>query len=162
MDNQSSLLVRVVDEAMVRWPNGHIGSKDAQVSWGFEPGIVLAGFSATLGATGDKRYLKYIQDAVDQFVTADGSIRTYDQHAYSLNIILIGRQLLLLYKATKEEKYRRAADTLYQQLNTQPRNLSGGYWHEHFTPNLMLIDDEYMFAPFLAEYAATFHQSDRK
>ena len=145
---------------MARWPGGHIGPKDAQVSWGFEPGIVLACFSATLAATGDKRYMDYIQHAVDQFVTADGSIRTYDLHAYSLNNILIGRQLLLLYKATKEEKYRKAADALYQQLLAQPRTLSGGYWHEQFTPNLMLIDDEYMFAPFLAEYATIFHQSN--
>jgi aspartyl-tRNA(Asn)/glutamyl-tRNA(Gln) amidotransferase subunit A len=160
IENQGSLSVRVADAAMARWPDGHIGPKDTSVSWGFEPGIVLAGFSATLGATSDKRYLNYIQHAVDQFVTPDGLIRTYDLHAYSLNNILIGRQLLLLYKATKEEKYRRAADTLYQQLLTQPRTLSGGYWHELFTPNLLLVDDEYMFAPFLAEYATTFHQSN--
>ena len=159
MESQSSLSVRVADEAMVRWPEGHIGAKGASVSWGFEPGIVLAGFSATYAATGDKRYLDYIQHTVDQFVGADGSIRTYDLHIYSLNNILIGRQLLLLYKTTKEEKYRKAADILYQQLLTQPRTPSGGYWHEQLTPNLMLDDDEYMFAPFLVQYADTFQMS---
>jgi aspartyl-tRNA(Asn)/glutamyl-tRNA(Gln) amidotransferase subunit A len=160
IENTGSLSVRVADAAMARWPDGHIGAKDSAVSWGFEPGIVLAGFSATLGATGDKRYLDYIQHAVDQFVGPDGSIRTYDLHAYSLNNILIGRQLLLLYKATREEKYHKAADTLYQQLVAQPRTLSGGYWHQQSTPNLMLDDDEFMFAPFLAEYAVTFHRSN--
>lgn len=160
IEKRGSLSAQVADTAMARWPNGHIGAKDAAVSWGFEPGIVVAGFSATYGATGDKRYLDYIQHAVDQFVVPDGSIRTYDLHAYSLNNILIGRQLLLLYKATREEKYRKAADTLYQQLVAQPRTLSGGYWHQQSTPNLMLDDDEFMFAPFLAEYAVTFHQSN--
>lgn len=159
MENQGSLAVRVADEAMARWPEGHIGAKGAAVSWGFEPGIVLAGFAATFSATGDKRYLDYIQQTVDQFVGPDGSIRTYDPRAYSLNNILIGRQLLLLYKSTKEEKYRKAAGILYQQLLTQPRTPSGGYWHEQLTPNLMLDDDEYMFAPFLVQYAGTFHES---
>ncbi len=159
IESKDSHLVGVANAAMARWPDGHIGPKNASVSWGFEPGIVLAGFNAAFAATGDQRYLDYIRHAVDQFVAAEGSIRTYDLHAYSLNNLLIGRQLLLLYKTTKEEKYRRAADTLYQQLATQPRAPSGGYWHEQFTPNLMLIDDEYMFAPFLAEYGAAFHRS---
>ncbi len=160
IEHQGSLCVRVAAAAIARWPDGHIAPKNASVSWGFELGIVLAGFSATFGATGNQRYLDYIQHAVDRFVTPDGSLRTYDPHAYSLNDILIGRQLLLLYKATNEEKYRRAADTLYQQLLTQPRTLSGGYWHAQATPNLLLLDDEYMFAPFLAEYAVTFHSSN--
>jgi unsaturated rhamnogalacturonyl hydrolase len=155
---QNSLTVRVADSAMKRWPNGHIGAKDATVSWGFEPGIVLAGFNAMWNETHDPRYLNYIQQAVNQFVTVDGAIRTYDSQVYSLNNILIGRQLLALYRATGDERYRKAADTLHEQLLHQPRTASGGYWHTRATPDLMLLDDTFMFAPFLAEYAATFKQ----
>src|SRR5215469_7723153 len=143
---------------MDRWPMGHIADKNGSPVWGFEPGIVLSGMSAVWQATGDQRYLSYIRQAVDQWVQPDGSIKTYDGSAYSLNDILIGRELLLLYQQTHEEKYRIAAETLHKQLTTQPRTASGGMWHTKATPNLMLLDDEYMLAPFYAEYARTFHQ----
>jgi len=143
---------------MERWPEGHIADKDTLPVWGFEPGIVLSGMSAVWKATGNRRYLVYIRKAVDQWVKPDGSIKTYDGDAYSLNNILIGRELLLLYQRTHEERYRIAAETLHKQLAAQPRTASGGMWHAQATPNLMLLDDEYMLAPFYAEYARTFHR----
>lgn len=145
---------------MERWPDGHIADKNVSPIWGFEPGIVLSGMSAVWKSTGDRRYLVYIRQAVDQWVQPDGSIKTYDGKAYSLNNILIGRELLLLYQQTHEERYRIAAETLHRQLATQPRTSSGGMWHAKATPNLMLLDDEYMLAPFYAEYAKTFHQQE--
>jgi len=64
----------------------------------------------------------------------------------------------LLYQQTHEERYRVAAETLNKQLAAQPRTSSGGMWHAKATPNLMLLDDEFMLAPFYAEYARMFHQ----
>jgi unsaturated rhamnogalacturonyl hydrolase len=151
--------LRVADEAMERWPQGHVADSTTASVWGFEPGIVLSGFSEVWQATGDPRYLTYIKQAVDQWVQPDGSIRTYDSGAYSLNNILIGRELLLLYQQTRDQRYRTAAETLHQQLTKQPKTISGGMWHAKATPNLMLLDDEYMLAPFWAEYARTFHQA---
>jgi unsaturated rhamnogalacturonyl hydrolase len=149
---------RVADAAMERWPGGHIAPRDAPVAWGFEPGILLTGVQALWTATNNQAYFDYIQHAIDQFVQPDGSIRTYDPKAYALNNILMGRQLLMLYHVTKDERYRKAAGVLHQQLATQPRTASGGFWHAQATPNLMLLDDEFMVAPFAAEYAVTFHQ----
>ena len=145
---------------MERWPNGHIGPANAAVSWGFEPGIVLAGIDAVWSATHDERCFEYIQRSVDQFVQADGSIRTYDARAYALNNILIGRQLLTLDRVAHEEKYRKAIETLHAQLVAQPRTASGGFWHAQAAPNLMLLDDTFMFAPFDAEYAVNFHHPE--
>jgi unsaturated rhamnogalacturonyl hydrolase len=121
-------------------------------------GIVLAGMNAVWTATNDPTYLAYLQRAVDQFVQPDGTIVSYDAQAYSLNNILIGRQLLTLYRATHQEKYKLAAERLRRQIATQPRTASGGVWHSRATPNLMLLDDQFMLAPFYAEYAAAFHE----
>lgn len=153
------ITLQLADDAMKRWPQGHIANGKTSSVWGFEPGIVLSGMSAIWQATGDQHYLTYIKQAVDQWVQPDGSIRTYDGREYSLNNILIGRELLLLYRQTHEERYRIAAETLHKQLATQPRTASGGMWHARATPNLMLLDDEYMLAPFWAEYARTFHKT---
>jgi unsaturated rhamnogalacturonyl hydrolase len=97
-----------------------------------------------------------MQQAVDRYVQPDGAIASYDSQAYSLNNILIGRQLLTLYRVTHREKYKLAAERLRKQIATQPRTASGGMWHSKATPNLMLLDDQFMLAPFYAEYAATF------
>jgi unsaturated rhamnogalacturonyl hydrolase len=154
----SPLTIRVANQIMVRWPDGHLGPKNAPAAWGFELGIVLAGMNAVWRATNDAKYLDYVQHGVDQFVQPDGAIANYDSRAYSLNNILIGRQLLTLYRATHQKKYKFAAERLRQQIATQPRTVSGGLWHSTTTPNLMLLDDQFMFAPFYAEYAATFHE----
>jgi unsaturated rhamnogalacturonyl hydrolase len=157
---ESALPMRVAHEAMERWPNGHIGPRDSAVVWGFEPGILLAGFAALWDATGNKASFDYIRKSIDQFVQPDGSIRTYDLKAYALNNILMGRDLLLLYRVTGDEKYHTAADHLHQQLATQSRTASGGLWHAQATPNLMLLDDQFMVAPFAAEYAVMFHRPE--
>ena len=150
--------LRVANQAMERWPDGRIGPKGTPAAWSFELGIVLAGISAVWSATREPAYLYYLQHTIDNFVQPDGVIAAYDMRAYSLNNILIGRELLLLYGVTLQEKYRRAAETLRQQIATQPRTTSGGLWHSKSTPNLMLLDDQFMVAPFYAEYAATLHE----
>jgi unsaturated rhamnogalacturonyl hydrolase len=152
------LTVRVANQVIVRWPEGHISPKGTPTIWGFELGIVLAGMNAVWNETREPKYFDYLQRAVDQFVQPDGTIATYNSQAYSLNNILIGRQLLMLYQATHKEKYKLAAERLRHQIATQPRNASGGVWHSRTTPNLMLLDDQFMLAPFYAEYAATFHE----
>jgi unsaturated rhamnogalacturonyl hydrolase len=155
---EAPLTVRVADQVIVRWPDGHLNPKGTPTTWGFELGIVLAGMNSVWSATKEPKYLNYVQHGVDQFVQPDGAIVSYDPQAYSLNSILIGRQLLTLYRVTHQEKYKLAAERLRKQIATQPRTASGGVWHSRATPNLMLLDDQFMLAPFYAEYAATFHE----
>ena len=95
---------------------------------------------------------------MDHFVNDDGSIRTYSLDEYNIDNILPGRNLLFLYKLTGEEKYRKAAATLREQLKTHPRTSEGGFWHKKIYPSQMWLDGLYMGEPFYAEYAATFHE----
>ncbi len=150
--------IRVANEAMERWPDGRLGPKGTPAVWGFELGIVLCGMDSVWRATREPVYFNYLQHVVEQLVRPDGAIDTYNLQAYSLNNILIGRELLTLYQATHQEKYLLAAKTLRQQIAAQPRTPAGGVWHAKATPDLMLIDDQFMLAPFYAEYAAIFHE----
>jgi unsaturated rhamnogalacturonyl hydrolase len=155
---QQPLTVRVANQAMERWPDGRLGAQGTSPVWGFELGIVLCGMDAVWHATRKAAYFHYVQHTVDHLVQPDGTIDTYNLQAYSLNNILIGRELLMLYRATHQEKYRLAAKSLRQQIAAQPRTSSGGVWHAKATPDLMLLDDQFMLAPFYAEYAAIFHE----
>ncbi len=44
---------------------------------------------------------------VDQYVTADGEILTYEPDKYNLDMICMGRTALRLFKATGEAKYEK-------------------------------------------------------
>jgi unsaturated rhamnogalacturonyl hydrolase len=126
--------------------------------WTYDHGLVLKGIERVYQNTRDKQYLDFIQRSMDHFVAGDGSIRTYSVEEYNIDHILPGRTLLFLYKATKEEKYRKAAELLRSQLKTHPRTSEGGFWHKKIYPSQMWLDGLYMAEPFYAEYALTFDE----
>jgi len=126
--------------------------------WTYDFGVVLKGIEGVWLRTADRRYFEHIRQGLDYFVNADGAIRTYQLDDYNIDNINLGRSLLLLYKVTGEDKYRKAADTLRQQLKTHPRTSEGGFWHKKIYPSQMWLDGLYMGEPFYAEYAATFHE----
>jgi unsaturated rhamnogalacturonyl hydrolase len=151
---------RTAQAAMARWPNGRFVPAGAKWVWNYELGALLMGVDGVWRRTGEGKYFEYIQGAVDPFVGADGSISTYKVDEYQLDSVLLGRQLLLLYRVTKQEKYAKAATVLYEQLKHQPRTASGGFWHKERYPNQMWLDGLYMAEPFYAEYAEVFHHPE--
>jgi unsaturated rhamnogalacturonyl hydrolase len=126
--------------------------------WSYEQGVVLKGIEGVWLSTGDGRYFSFIQKGMDNFVNADGTIRTYKAEDYNLDNINSGKILLLLYKVTGQDRYRKAAALLREQLKNHPRTSDGGFWHKKIYPNQMWLDGLYMAEPFYAEYAATFHE----
>ena len=127
--------------------------------WSYEQGVVLKGIEGVWLSTADGRYFSFIQKGMDNFVNADGTIRTYNSEDYNLDNINSGKCLLLLYKVTGQEKYRKAGALLREQLKNHPRTSDGGFWHKKVYPYQMWLDGLYMAEPFYAEYAATFHES---
>lgn len=127
--------------------------------WTYDHGLVLKGIERVYAATNDKQYLDFIKRNIDHFVSDDGSIRTYKLDDYNIDNILPGRNLLFLYKTTGEEKYRKAAAELRNQLKTHPRTSEGGFWHKKIYPSQMWLDGLFMGEPFYAEYAATFSEA---
>jgi unsaturated rhamnogalacturonyl hydrolase len=125
--------------------------------WTYDHGLVLKGIEGVWLSTGDGDYFRFIQRGMDHFVGNDGSIRTYSLDDYNIDNILPGRNLLLLYKVTGQEKYRKAAGLLREQLKTHPRTSEGGFWHKKIYPSQMWLDGLFMGEPFYAEYSATFH-----
>jgi len=129
--------------------------------WNYEMGVVLMGFEKLAQTTGEKKYTRYTKNIIDHFITAEGVIRTYQLEEYNSDNIPTGRQLLHLYKSTKDEKYKIAAASLYQQVSWQPRNKAGGYWHKLKYPMQMWLDGLYMMEPFAVEYAVLFNDTQK-
>ena len=140
------------------WRDAAKNESGTPAKWTYDHGLVLKGIEGVWRATGDGRYFNHIKQGMDEYVNADGTIRTYKLDDYNIDNVLNGRVLLLLYKVTGQEKYRKAAALLREQLKTHPRTSEGGFWHKKIYPSQMWLDGLYMGEPFYAEYAATFHE----
>jgi unsaturated rhamnogalacturonyl hydrolase len=128
--------------------------------WSYELATLLNGIDAVWYSTANGAYFRYTKQSIDALVSPDGTIPTYDAAASSLDNIALGRNLLLLYRVTRNERYYKAALLLRHQLAMQPRTASGGFWHKKIYPNQMWLDGLYMAEPFYAEYASVFHEPE--
>jgi unsaturated rhamnogalacturonyl hydrolase len=155
---QPSWSQRVANSTIARWPEGKFVAPGAKWGWNYELATLLNGMDAVWYNTANRAYYQYEKQSIDQLVTPDGSIPTYDAAANSLDNIALGRQLLLLYRVTQDEKYYKAAALLRKQLSAQPRTASGGFWHKQIYPDQMWLDGLYMAEPFYAEYASVFQE----
>ncbi|HEY8181628.1 MAG TPA: glycoside hydrolase family 88 protein, partial [Thermoanaerobaculia bacterium] len=122
--------------------------------WDYTQGLVLLAMQKLAERNGDARYAKYVKAYYDGMIDAEGKIRAYKMDEYSLDRVNAGKVLF----AFKEEKYRKAIETLRQQFRGQPRNSDGGFWHKQRYPHQMWLDGLYMGAPFLAQYAKVYNE----
>jgi unsaturated rhamnogalacturonyl hydrolase len=151
---------RAANAATARWPDGRFTPQGARWAWNYELGTLLEGMDSVWLSTADPRYFNYIKSSVDALVTPDGTIPTLKPEEHELDDILLGRQLLFLYRVTQQKRYLTAATFLWNQLARQPRNAEGGYWHKQRYPNQMWLDGLYMAEPFRAEYAVLSHHPE--
>src|SRR5262245_61946927 len=130
----------------------------AAAQWHYEHGLLLQAIDQVWRATGATRFRDHLKATVDLFVELDGGIRSYRLEDYNLDQVNPGKLLFPLYRDTGDERYRRAAALLRQQLARQPRTASGGFWHKQIYPYQMWLDGIYMAAPFYAAFARAFDE----
>jgi len=145
--------VRMVESTLQRYT-----LNDAQ--WHYEHGLQVMAIQKAGEATGEERYLKFVADWIDHFVQPNGTIRTYRVEEYNLDQINAGKLLFGALERTGAEHYHKALDLLREQMRTQPRNNSNGFWHKQIYPYQMWLDGIYMAGPFLTEYALRFNEPE--
>lgn len=124
--------------------------------WNYEDGCVLIGLRALYQATGDAFYFDVLNSFMERYIEPDGNIRRYVAEEYNLDYIPAGCALYTLYDETGESRYRKAIETLEEQLRHQPRTPCGSFWHKGIYPNQVWLDGLYMGLPFHAAYALRF------
>ena len=120
--------------------------------WNYVDGCMITALLALYMQTGREKYLVFADHFMEAFVQDDGQIRTYDPLEYNIDNISPGKNLFLLYDLTGKEKYRRAMDTIYGQLEKMPRTKEGSFWHKQIYPNQVWLDGLYMAQPFYMRY----------
>lgn len=150
-------------ESFMTWHQDSITVKENKpAGWDYEQGLVLKALEKVWVRSGDSKYFEYIRKDIDRYVQKDGSIRSYKYDDFNLDNIPTGRALLMLYQQTQpdKEKYRKAADLLWKQLENQPKTNEGGYWHKKRYPYQMWLDGLFMAEPFSAEYSLVFNHPE--
>ena len=123
-------------------------------AWNYIDGCMMTSLYSIYLATGEKKYLDFIDKFVDYYVFEDGSIRGYDRESYNLDNINEGRILFDLLKETGKQKYGRAIELLHSQLESHPRIAIGNFWHKKIYPDQVWLDGLYMAQVFSTRYAA--------
>ncbi len=145
---------RIAESFLLRHPGAvTYDTGFTEQKWNYEQGLMLWAFYQTSLHSGRNEFYEFVEKNLDQSVDADGRIKLYKRSDYNLDLIAPGRSLLVVYAKTKNEKFKRAADTLRRQLSEQPRTNEGGFWHKKIYPFQMWLDGLYMAEPFYAMYA---------
>ena len=129
-------------------------------SWNYDHGLQVLAIQKAGEATREERYLKFVADWIDHFVQPDGTIRTYRLEEYNVDLVNSGKLLYGAYERTGADRYRKAIETLREQMRTHPRNSVNGFWHKQIYPYQMWLDGVYMAGPFLSEYAMRFNEPE--
>ena len=161
--NKTDWSVAMVESTMKRYPT----AKDLG-SWGYAKSLYLYGQYLVYKRTHDPRYLKYIKDWIDMHVDEQGIVRSANAQGEvrevtfdNLDSMLPGNLLLLLYKETKDQRYKLAADRIRKRFDTYPRTKDSGFWHATSKSREWQLwgDGVFMSMPFLVRYGAMFGDS---
>ena len=125
-------------------------------TWNYIDGCMIKALLTIYDITEDARYLNFADEFIDYFVNEDGTIKYYDPEEYNLDNVNAGKTLYRLYDLTHKEKYRKAMDTIYSQLQGQPRTKEGNFWHKEIYPDQIWLDGLYMAQPFYMQYELSF------
>jgi len=155
--------VAMVESTMKRYPT----AKDLG-PWGYAKSLYLYGQYLVYKRTHDPRYLKYIKDWIDMHVDEQGVVRSANAQGEvreikfdNLDSMLPGNLLLLLYKETKDPKYKLAAERIRKRFDTYPRTKDDGFWHATGKTREWQLwgDGVFMSMPFLVRYGNMFGDS---
>ncbi|HOL31192.1 MAG TPA: glycoside hydrolase family 88 protein, partial [Anaerohalosphaeraceae bacterium] len=149
--------IAAAETVMARWPDY---SKAYFNAWTYVNGYMLCGFERLYRDTGERRYFDYIQRYIDLFVDENGAFRSVLNSKGNLQKIsftnldnmMTGNTLVMLYEYTRDERYKKAADTIRRALDDYPRNSDGGFWHARGMHGQMWIDGIFMGQMFLTRY----------
>ena len=153
---------RLIEDSTPDMPIWNIESirQGKKPHWNYIDGCMITAFLEIAAIKGDDRYFEFAERFIDYYVNDDGSILGYSKDKYNLDDVNEGRVLFELYEKTGKEKYRLAIEKQREHLLSQPRTVTGNFWHKLIYPNQIWLDGIYMAQVFSAMYAKTFGGGD--
>lgn len=137
------------------WNIEHL-SHGRKPHWNYIDGCMISCVVTLYEQTKEKKLLDFVENFIDYYIFEDGSIRGYELETYNIDNISEGRVLFDLLKYRPKEKYKKAVELLYKQIQNQPRIEIGNFWHKLIYPNQVWLDGLYMGQVFYTRYINDF------
>lgn len=141
-----------------KYINDYLNSyKPYKGKWCYEDGCLLQGAMLLYKATEDNKYLNFVYSYLNEFISKDGEIKGYKKDEFNIDNINPGKVLFDTYKLTGDDRYRKAIEKLYEQVQEHPRVPQGNFWHKKRYENQVWLDGIYMVEPFYIRYETEFN-----
>ncbi|MBO4678745.1 MAG: glycoside hydrolase family 88 protein [Lachnospiraceae bacterium] len=154
MDRIEKYIEMLMEKSTPDYPMWNIENlrKGKKSKWNYIDGCMIKAVIEMYHITGERKYLDFADSFVDAKVNEDGTIEGYNVDELNIDNINAGKTLFELYDLTGKEKYRKAIDLIYSQIEKMPRTQEGNFWHKKIYPNQVWLDGLYMGQPFYMEY----------
>ena len=158
------IIRKYIDELLERstpevpmWNIEKMRGEGGSSKWNYIDGCMIKAVLEMYSITKEKKYLDFADEFIDFRVNEDGTIDGYDIEEKNIDNVNAGKTLFELYDITGKEKYRKAIDLVYSQIELMPRTANGSFWHKDIYPNQVWLDGLYMGLPFYIEYETRFN-----
>ncbi len=150
--------VRMAGSEMARLGDRLAWTEKGRAKWDYTAGLFTLSLLKLDQYVPNPAYPAFAEEAIGSFISPEGEVHGYKRSDFNIDNINPGKTVLALWQQTGEERYRKAAERLRDQLNDHPRTSDGGFWHKKRYPTQMWLDGLYMGTPFYAQYAKLFDQ----
>lgn len=116
--------------------------------WSYTMGIELESMLDTYLRYQDEAIMNYIKEYPEKMISSNGSITGYNYNDFNLDNVRTGRFILRMYQQNPRQQDWKAVNTMFQQLENQPRTNEGVWWHKAIYANQVWLDGIYMGLPF--------------
>lgn len=123
-----------------------------KMGWNYIDGCMMISLINMWKQTKDEKYYDFVKNFIDYYVSDNGEILGFKQEDYNLDNINEGRVLFDLYERSGEEKYLKAIETVYKQIESQPKNSKGSFWHKKIYHDQVWLDGLFMAQIFYYRY----------
>ncbi|WP_163222461.1 glycoside hydrolase family 88 protein [Bacteroides sp. 214] len=131
-------------------------------TWDYPAGLFMESLLKVHELYKEDKYYTYTLNHAKATVNSNGKIGSkFSFTAYNLDYVNPGMFLLKVHEREEAANYKVALDTLRKQLDHQPRNEHGGFWHKKVYPHQMWLDGLFMGARYYAAYEKKFNNGNK-
>ncbi len=122
--------------------------KHPRGKWSYVMGIELEGIMDAGLAYNNTALLDYVKKYPEFMISAEGNVTGYKYEDFNLDNIRPARFILRANRLWPHNGSDKALQTLFKQLEKQPRTKEGVWWHKAIYANQVWLDGIYMGLPF--------------
>ncbi|MBN2166622.1 MAG: glycoside hydrolase family 88 protein [Marinilabiliaceae bacterium] len=159
LNNNKPYSIQMAHSEMERSPKLWMIGGSTRLKWNYYHSLFGKAFLDLHQLYGNVDYYNYVRQYADTMIFDDGQIYGYNKDEFSLDRIANGNILTRLIKINDNDRYRKAAAKLNEQLIEHPRTKEGAFWHKKIYPNQIWVDEFYMGILFYGNYAALVNDS---